>query len=115
MARKLNVGVIFGGKSVEHEVSVLTGLQVIRALDRSKYEVVPIYISKVGEWFTGENLLNVESYKYASDGIIPAQGCSIPPDSKIQGVVSPITTGMFRRNTTFNLDVVIPEIGRAHV
>ncbi len=110
MTKKMNVAVVFGGKSVEHEVSVLTGLQVIRALDRGKYNVYPIYISKVGEWFTGDSLLDVNSYRYAEDGIIPAQSCSIPGDSKIQGLVTPITTGIFQSNKVINLDVVIPAI-----
>ena len=40
------VGVIFGGRSVEHEVSVITGMQIIENIDKTKYEVVPIYIIK---------------------------------------------------------------------
>ena len=47
------VGVIFGGRSVEHEVSVITGMQIIENMDKSKYEVVPIYITKEGKWLTG--------------------------------------------------------------
>jgi D-alanine-D-alanine ligase-like ATP-grasp enzyme len=43
MTDKLCIGVIFGGRSVEHDVSVLTGLQVIQALEKDKYEIVPIY------------------------------------------------------------------------
>lgn len=110
MAKKLNVAVVFGGKSVEHEVSVLTGLQLIRALDRTKYTAIPVYISKAGEWFTGDNLLDVDTYKYADDGIIPAQSCAIPADSKIQGLVTPITSGILKSNKVIGLDVVIPAV-----
>lgn len=110
MTKKLNVAVVFGGKSVEHEVSVLTGLQVIRALDRTKYNIYPVYISKAGEWFTGDNLLSLDTYKYADEGIIPAQNCSIPADSKIRGLVTPIKTGIFQSNKVINLDVVIPAV-----
>lgn len=110
MAKKLNVAVVFGGKSVEHEVSVLTGLQLIRALDRTRYTAIPVYISKTGEWFTGDSLLSVDTYRYADDGIIPAQSCSIPADSKIQGLVTPITTGILQSNKVINLDVVIPAV-----
>ncbi len=53
---KLRVGVIFGSRSVEHEVSIVTALQVIQALDRGKYEPVPIYIAKDGRWLVGEQL-----------------------------------------------------------
>ena len=52
MNRKLKVGVIFGGKSGEHEVSLVSGESVIKNLDREKYEVLPIGITKRGKWFT---------------------------------------------------------------
>lgn len=60
---KTNIAVFFGGRSVEHEISVLSALQAINALDKDKYEVIPIYISKQGRWFTGTALLDVENFK----------------------------------------------------
>jgi len=60
---KIRVGVIFGGESVEHEVSVISALQAINNIDKEKYEVVPIYISKEKCWYTGNNLLEIENYK----------------------------------------------------
>src|SRR2546423_15701871 len=50
MTRKLRIGVIFGGRSGEHEVSVRSARSVIDAIDKSKYEVVPIAITKEGNW-----------------------------------------------------------------
>src|SRR5262249_6607217 len=50
MAKKLRVGVIFGGRSGEHEVSIRSARSVIEAIDKSKYEVVPIAITKEGNW-----------------------------------------------------------------
>ena len=50
---KTNVGVFFGGRSVEHEISVISALQAINAFDQAKYNIIPIYISKQGRWFTG--------------------------------------------------------------
>ena len=47
---KLNVGVIFGGKSVEHEVSIITAIQAMDHIDKEKYEIIPIYITKSLEW-----------------------------------------------------------------
>src|SRR5690349_7367666 len=58
----LRVGMIFGGRSVEHEVSVLTAHQAIAALPRDKYTPIPIYISKAGQWFTGEALLDLKNF-----------------------------------------------------
>src|ERR1041384_7156091 len=50
MPKKLRIGVIFGGRSGEHEVSVRSARSVIDAIDKSKYEVVPIAITKEGNW-----------------------------------------------------------------
>lgn len=60
---KINIGVLFGGRSVEHEISVISAIQVMKALDRDKYEVTPIYISREGVWYTGVNLDQVDSFK----------------------------------------------------
>lgn len=60
---KTNVAVFFGGRSVEHEISVISALQAINAFDSEKYEVTPIYITKQGKWFTGPELLNIRNYR----------------------------------------------------
>ena len=62
-AQRLRVGVVFGGVSPEHEVSVITGLQAAAALDRTRYEIVPLYIAKDGSWYTGPVLLELEAYQ----------------------------------------------------
>lgn len=63
MANKIRLGVLFGGRSVENEISVVTALQVISSLDENKYEIVPIYIAKTGKWYSGKALLEVSNYK----------------------------------------------------
>lgn len=63
MKSKINVGVIFGGRSVENEISVLTAIQAMEALNPEKYDVTPIYISKQGRWYTGEALRNSDNYR----------------------------------------------------
>jgi len=60
---KIKVGVIFGGESVEHEVSIISAVQAMANLDQEKYDIVPIYISKEKEWYTGRALLNIENYQ----------------------------------------------------
>jgi D-alanine-D-alanine ligase len=50
--KRLRVGVLFGGRSGEHEVSLLSAASVVEAIDKSKYEVVPIGITKEGRWLT---------------------------------------------------------------
>lgn len=60
---KTTIGVLFGGRSVENEISVVTALQVIESLDKDKYNIVPIYIAKTGKWYSGDGLLDLEAYK----------------------------------------------------
>lgn len=60
---KTTLGIIFGGQSVEHEVSILSAHQAINAIDKDKFEIFPIYICKQGNWYTGKELLILDSYK----------------------------------------------------
>lgn len=60
---KLNIGVIFGGKSVEHEVSIISAIQAMNHIDTDKYEIVPIYITKELEWYTGGCLRYIDTFK----------------------------------------------------
>src|ERR1700742_613489 len=53
MAKKIRVGILFGGRSGEHEVSLLSAASILKAIDRKKFEVVPIGIAKTGRWLTG--------------------------------------------------------------
>lgn len=60
---KIKVGVIFGGDSVEHEVSIITAVQAMEYMDTTKYEIIPIYIDKNRNWYTGNALLNMETFQ----------------------------------------------------
>lgn len=59
---KKRVAVMFGGRSPEHDVSIVSGLQVLKALDRSKYDAFPVYIAPDGAWLTGEGLSEKSAY-----------------------------------------------------
>lgn len=59
---KMQLGVIFGSRTCEHEVSIISAVQLMRNVNREKYDVIPIYISQKGEWFTGEPLLDIKTY-----------------------------------------------------
>ena len=69
---KIKLGIFFGGKSVEHEISVITMSQAISSLNPDKYDLVPIYIAKSGVMYWGEDLLDLQSkyiiYKKTMDG-----------------------------------------------
>lgn len=60
---KIKVGVFFGGKSVEHEVSIITALQAVENMDKEKYEIIPIYITKQNKMYCGELVGDIEQYK----------------------------------------------------
>lgn len=60
---KTRVAVIFGGKSVEHEVSVISAIQAIMSMDTDKYEVIPVYMTKTNDMYIGEDLGKIASYK----------------------------------------------------
>ncbi|MEE1207328.1 MAG: D-alanine--D-alanine ligase family protein [Muribaculaceae bacterium] len=60
---KTNIGVFFGGRSTEHEISVISANQAMHAIDKEKYDVTPIYITKEGHWFTGEALMEIANYR----------------------------------------------------
>lgn len=59
----IKLGVIFGGESVEHEVSIISAVQAMNKMDTEKYEVIPIYITKDREWYTGDSLKDIEIYQ----------------------------------------------------
>ena len=67
MINRTKVAIFFGGKSYEHDVSILTGLQVIQVLDITKYEAVPVYIDTNGNWWSGKQLLNLKNYPITDD------------------------------------------------
>ncbi len=60
---KIKIGLFFGGNSVEHEVSIISALQAYQSLDKNKYDVVPIYISKENEMYVGRYIDDIKSYQ----------------------------------------------------
>ena len=60
---KKTVAVLFGGRSAEHEISIITGLEVLEVIDTEHYDAIPVYIDASGRWFTGERLLDREWYR----------------------------------------------------
>lgn len=60
---KIKVGVFFGGKSVEHEVSIITAIQAIENIDKNKYDIVPIYITKDNKMYCGNSIGDIKQYK----------------------------------------------------
>lgn len=60
---KIKIGVFFGGSSVEHDISIITAVQAMEHIDKNKYEVVPVYITKDRVFYTGHILTEMDTYK----------------------------------------------------
>lgn len=60
---KINLAIMFGGVSCEHDISIITAMQAVKNLNADKYNIIPIYITKSGQWLSGKNLLNIEHFK----------------------------------------------------
>ena len=58
---KLNVGILFGGRSVEHDISIITALQIYENIDKTKYNVIPLYLNENNEIYTGPKYFNLET------------------------------------------------------
>src|SRR5579871_1802223 len=98
--KRLRVGILFGGRSGEHEVSLASAASVIRALDPEKYEAVPIGISKDGRWLVGTG-----AQKMLSDVLKSGERVSLPPDPTAAALV-PLAAGTGQPTVT--VDVVFP-------
>ena len=99
-----NLGVIFGGVTCEHDVSVVSGLQLIENVKKDKYNVIPIYIHSNGDWYTGDKLLDANIYKNFDAHKSEVKEAIIPPNQK--GLIV-LEKGIFAKNKFIPLDVVI--------
>ena len=104
---KIKVGVIFGGETVEHEVSIISALQAIKNLDESKYEIIPIYISKDRTWYTGHILLDIETFKDFNN--VKKYAKKVTLYKKENSYLLQCTTGLFRKDIT-DIDVILPVV-----
>ncbi len=98
--KRLRVGVIFGGRSGEHEVSLASAASVIRALDTEKYDVVPIGITKDGRWLVGTG-----AQKMLPEVLKSGERVSLPPDPTAAALV-PLSPGAGRPSVA--VDVIFP-------
>lgn len=104
---KQTVGVVFGGVSPEHEVSVITSLQAAAALDRDRFDPVPIYIGKDGRWYTGDDLFDIE--RYGDLDLLRRQARRVALDPGEHGTIDLVdieSAGFFRSVFRKRLDVL---------
>ena len=104
---KTNIGVFFGGRSTEHEISVISASQAMSAINKEKYTVTPIYISKSGKWYTGAALLDLANYRDTKSLIAKTEEVYMRAhygDYNLYRVKKPL----FGSDVVAKLDVVIP-------
>ncbi len=112
---KLTVGVIFGSRSVEHDVSIVTAQQVMQALDPNRYEVAPIYITRDGVWLTGDPLRQLDNFK--DDKITEVLGVKetmLSSSTAFKGIITPPLSGLLGRSSLRKLDVLFPVVHGSH-
>ncbi len=104
---KTNVAVFFGGRSVEHEISVISASQAMHAMNRDKYNVIPVYISKHGKWYSGDALFDVANYRDMNALIAKCDEVFMRPEFGDYNLYR-AKTKLFGSNIYTTLDVVIP-------
>lgn len=112
---KTKVAVFFGGRSVEHEISVISALQAINAMNKDKYDVVPVYIGKSGRWYTGDNLLDIRNYRDMKALEKNSTEVFMRPEYGDYNLYKAETSRFGKRNQTVaRIDVVIPVLHGTH-
>lgn len=102
---KIKLGVIFGGCTVEHEVSIITAVQAMNHIDQEKYDIIPIYISKDRIWYTGKMLMDIDVYR--NFDTLKRYASKVMLVKKEEGFFLQKTSGFFRKDVA-ELDVVFP-------
>jgi len=109
------VAVVFGGRSGEHEVSIITAHQVMDALEVAGYSLLPIYISKTGEWFAGQDLNNLERFKDRNLNLNKLENVwkvSLSPDRSIRTLIlhPEGKKGVFKKPPQLWADIFFPTV-----
>ncbi len=104
---KTNIGVFFGGRSTEHEISVLSATQAMAAIDTDKYDITPIYITKDGKWYTAEAMLDVTNFKNIPQLLRWSKQVYMRPEYGDYNLYA-AKRSLFGRSVIAHLDVALP-------
>lgn len=111
---KTRVAMMFGGKSVEHEVSVISGIQAYMSMDTDKYDVIPVYMTKNNEMYIGDSIGDIESYKNIDELLKKSQRViMINEDSRVKLVQYPVKK--LGKNVEVGIDVAFPVVHGTNV
>ncbi len=103
----LNIAVFFGGKTVEHDVSIVTAQQLIQNMDKSKYNPVPVYITREGDWYSGEKLNKIEAFKDFDKGDKEVTRVYLPANTRIKQLYrfNPEKKGLFKKESNVYMPI----------
>lgn len=111
---KTRVAMMFGGKSVEHEVSVISGIQAYMSMDTDKYDVIPVYMTKNNEMYIGDSIGDIESYKNIEELLKKSQRViMINEDGRVKLVQYPVKK--LGKNVEVGIDVAFPVVHGTNV
>ena len=111
---KTRVAMMFGGKTVEHEVSVITGIQAIMSMNTDKYDVIPVYMTKKNEMYVGEDIGKIESYRDI-DGLLKRSHRVIMINNGENVELISFPPKKFGKNTEIAIDVAFPLVHGTNV
>lgn len=106
---KTRVAVMYGGRSVEHEVSVISGIQALMNIDKEKYETIPVYITKRNEFYVGDDIGKIEAYKDI-DSLIARSQKVVWVNEGDKVVLSPYPKKRFGGMKDIEVDVAFPVV-----
>ncbi len=103
----LNIAVFFGGKTVEHDVSVVTAQQLIQNMDKTKFNPVPVYITREGDWYSGEKLTKIEAFKSFDKGDKEVTRVYLPANTRIKQLYrfNPEKKGLFAKENNVYMPI----------
>ena len=111
---KTRVAVLFGGKSVEHEVSVISAIQAIMSMDTEKYDIIPVYMTKRGDMYVGENVGKIECYKDIPKLLSESELVNMVREDGRFFLTAP-KKGFFGKETKIEFDIVFPIVHGTNV
>jgi D-alanine-D-alanine ligase len=109
-AGKTTVLVIFGGRSPEHDISIVTGLQVLSALDPDAYHAIPLYIAGSGEWYVGDALGKRDFYVPGTEQLKSLVRVSLQPGSAGRPSLLSHPRSIFGRQRAIEFDIALPAL-----
>lgn len=111
---KINLAVIFGGKSVEHEVSVISAVQAMASMNKEKYNIIPVYMTKQNEFWTGEKLFDINSFKDIPEMLKECTACVfVRSEGKVQLIRQKMKK--FGSNLISDVDIAFPIVHGTNV